>query len=151
MEAASKTGSIQIGDDVRSVWDSRRRRSWRCSPSRSARNVARKREDFAMLDFAYGLLMRSDVMIPACISVAAAIWFGLSKLGVMKPAGPFDARNMRTWPLSFAVIDAALFGVIFAAVSAALGEGEFSVAIAGGAAAFLTFGPAPAILAKIRK
>jgi hypothetical protein len=104
-----------------------------------------------MLDFAYGFLARSAVMIPTIIIVTAVLWFGLSKLGVMRPAGPFDAHNMRTWPLSFAVVEAALFGVIFAAVSAALGEGEFSVAIAGAIAAFLMCGPAPTILAKFRK
>ena len=104
-----------------------------------------------MLDFASSFLMRSDVMIPACIIVAAAIWFGKRRFGVTRSAGPFNARDMRTWPLWFVVVDTALFVVVFAAITAALGEDEYTYAIAGGAAAFLTFGPAPAILAKIRK
>ena len=106
-----------------------------------------------MLEFAYSFLMRSEVMIPTAVFVATVIWFAKAKrkFGMRQLAGPFNARDMRTWPLWFVVVDTALFVVVFAAITAALGEDQYTYAIAGGAAAFLTFGLAPAILIKMRK
>ena len=104
-----------------------------------------------MPEFAYGFLMRSEVMIPAAVFVATVIWFAKKKFGMRQPAEPFNARDMRTWPLWFVVVDTALFVVVFAAITAALGEGGYTYAIGGGVAALLTFGLSPAILTKIRK
>ncbi len=104
-----------------------------------------------MTDFAYGFLARVAVMIPTLVIVAAGFWYGLSKLGVMRSAGPFNVRDLRTWPLSFALVEAALFGVIFAAVTAALGDSQYSAGVAGAVSALLTLGPVPVMLAKIRK
>jgi hypothetical protein len=138
---------------LRTVRNSHRDHSRRRSLSRSARNGARKREDFAMLDFAYGFLMRSEEMIPAAVFVATVIWFARAKrkFAMRQSAEPFNVRDMRTWPLWFVVVDTTLFVAVFAAVTAALGEGGYTYAIGGGVAAFLTFGLAPAILTKMRK
>ena len=104
-----------------------------------------------MLDFAYGFLARSAVIIPILVAVSAGLWLALNKFGVMRSDAPFNASDMRTWPLAYAVGDAALFGLIFAAVSAALGEGQLSIVISAGAAALIALGPLPAMLAGLRK
>ncbi len=106
---------------------------------------------FAMLDSAYGFLTRSDVIVPVCIFVAGAIWFAKRGFGATRSAEPFNARDIRTWPLWFVFVDALLFVVVFAAITAALGEDWYIYAIAAGVAAILTFGLAPAILTKMRK
>jgi hypothetical protein len=105
---------------------------------------------FAMLDFAYGYLLRSDVIVPAFISVAAIIWFAKRQSRLTPPAEPFNARDMRTWPLWFVFADTLLFIAVLAAITAALGDDVYSYAIAGGVSVLLTFGLAPAILAKLR-
>ena len=104
-----------------------------------------------MLDFAYGFLARSAVMIPTLIAVSAGVWLVLTKLGVMHSNAPFNASDMRTWPLAYTIGDAALFGLIFAAISAAIGDGQLSAAIGAGTVALITLGPVPAMLARFRK
>ena len=104
-----------------------------------------------MPDFAYGFLTRSAVMLPTLIAVSAGVWLVLNKLGVMHSSAPFNASDMRTWPLAYAIGDAALFGLIFAAVSAALGDGQLSAAISAGTAALIALGPFPPMLAGLRK
>jgi hypothetical protein len=104
-----------------------------------------------MLDFAYGFLARSAVIVPTLIAISAGLWLALHKLGVMRSNEPFNASDMRTWPLAYSVGDAALFGVIFAAISAAIGDGELSAAISAGVAALIALGPFPAMLARLRK
>jgi hypothetical protein len=92
-------------------------------------------------------------MIPAAVLVATVIWLARAKrkFGMRQSAEPINVRDMRTWPLWFVVVDTTLFAMVFAAITAALGEGEYSYAIGGGVAALLTFGLAPAILTKMRK
>ena len=104
-----------------------------------------------MPEFMVGFLARIAVMIPVLLIVSGGTWLLLQKLGIMRPDAPFSGQDMRTWPLRYAVAEAALFAVIFAAVSAALGESEFSAAIAGGAAALIAIGGAPILLPKILK
>jgi hypothetical protein len=104
-----------------------------------------------MVGFALGFLARSAVMIPVVLIVSAGIWMGLRKLGRLRLDKPVDARDMRTWPFSFAMADAAIFALVFAAVATAAGDGESAAALGGFAAALVSFGVAPALLAKYRR
>jgi hypothetical protein len=49
---------------------------------------------------------------------------------------------MRTWPLYFALGDAALFALTFSAVAAWMGEGPLADGAAGGTAAIVALGAA---------
>ena len=104
-----------------------------------------------MHDFVYGFLMRSEVMFPAVIIVAFAFRFWKRGFGATRSTEPFNVLDIRTWPLWFVFVDSLLFVAVFAAVTAALGEGAYTYALGGGVAALLTFGVAPFILPKIRK
>ena len=88
-----------------------------------------------MPDFAYQVLIRLAVMLPTILITATLVWVLFRKFGSVTPATPLNPRDMRSWPLSFVLADSALFAVIFAVVVAWLGQGEWSAAIAGGAAA----------------
>lgn len=103
-----------------------------------------------MLDFASGFLARSAVMIPAILIVSAGLWMMMKKLGVMHLDEPFNPSDMRTWPLSWALADGALFGLVFAAIAAALGDNEGTVAIGAGAASLITLGAVPALFVRSR-
>jgi hypothetical protein len=104
-----------------------------------------------MLDFLWGFLLRSAAMIPAILLTSAAMWLVLRKLGVMRLQEPFDAGDMRTWPLSYAAAEGFLFAVVFAAIAAALGDSKFSVSVGAGVAALVALGVAPVLLVKFRK
>ena len=96
-----------------------------------------------MPDLAYQFLIRLAVMLPTILIVASLLWLLLRKFGVVASGAPLEPRNMRTWPLSFVLADAALFAVIFAFVVVWIGEGEWSAAIAGGVAALIAIGLGP--------
>ncbi len=96
-----------------------------------------------MPDFAYQVLIRLAVMLPTILIVASLVWILLRKFSVVAPGTPLDPKNMRTWPLSFVLADAALFAVIFALVAAWMGEGDWSAAVAGGVAALIAIGLGP--------
>ena len=96
-----------------------------------------------MSDFAYQVLIRLAVMLPTILIVATLVWVLSRKFGAVAPDAPLDPKNMRTWPLSFVLADAALFAVIFAFVAAWMGEGDWSAAIAGGVAAIVAIGLGP--------
>ena len=104
-----------------------------------------------MHDFFYGFLMRSEVMIPAAVIVAFAVRFWKRGFEATRSTEPFNILDMRTWPLWFVFVDSVLFVAVFAAITTALGEGEYTYALAGGVAALLTFGVAPFILTRMRK
>jgi hypothetical protein len=104
-----------------------------------------------MFQFIYGFLARSAVMLPVIVVFSAGIWLLLNRLGVMRSNEPFNAADLRTWPLSYALADAVLFASLFAAINAALGDSELSVATAAGAAAAIALGPVPALLARKQK
>jgi hypothetical protein len=104
-----------------------------------------------MLNFALGFLARSAVMIPAILIVSAGLWTTMKKLAIMHLEEPFNPSDMRTWPLSCALADGVLFGLVFAAMAAALGNNESSIAIAAGAASLIALGVVPALFVGSRK
>lgn len=104
-----------------------------------------------MLDFLYGFLARSAVLIPTVVVVGAGIWLFSRKLGFLRLDHPFHRTDMRTWPLAYAAVNAAVFGLLFAAVAAALGDHEIAVGAAAGVAAIVTLGVLPSFVAKFQK
>jgi 4-hydroxybenzoate polyprenyltransferase len=104
-----------------------------------------------MLDFAWGFAARAAVMIPTILLVSALCWWVAQKFGYAMRDVPFDVRNMRTWPLRFAMGEAAVFGAVFAATSAALGDNAMANGLSGGAAALVTLGLVPLLFPKFRK
>jgi hypothetical protein len=99
-----------------------------------------------MPDFLYQIAIRLAVMIPAIMITAALLWYAAKKFGRMRVGGPIDPRDMRTWSLQFALADSALFALTFAIVIVAMGESEWSAAIAGGASAIIAIGLGPRLL-----
>ena len=77
-----------------------------------------------MPDFAYQVLIRLAVMLPAVMIASALVWVALKKFGVLSTGAPLDPRDMRTWPLSYVLADAAFFALIFAVVAAWMGDGD---------------------------
>jgi hypothetical protein len=73
----------------------------------------------------------------------------MRQLGVVKSGVAFSAADMRTWPLSFVLIDAAIFALIFAVISASMGEGRYSAAVAGGISALVAMGFAPRLASRV--
>lgn len=104
-----------------------------------------------MLEFAHGFLMRSAVMVPTIMIVSIGAWTILHKLEMMRLDEPFDAGDMRTWPLVYAIGDAAIFGLVFAAIVSLLGDGQLAVAAGGGGAAFIAIGAVPFMIAKWKR
>jgi hypothetical protein len=101
-----------------------------------------------MLEIALGFLARSAVMIPVLVLVSAGVWLALRKLGWLKLDGPVDMRDMRTWPFSYVMVDAAIFGLVFAAIASVPGDNAYGSALGGFAAALVSFGIVPSLLAK---
>jgi hypothetical protein len=79
-----------------------------------------------MPDLVYQALIRLAVMLPTILIVTSLVWLVLRKFGAVTPGAVLEPSNMRTWPLSFLLADAALFAVVFAFVAAWLGEGEWT-------------------------
>ena len=102
-----------------------------------------------MPDLVYQALIRLAVMLPTILVVASLVWLLLRKFGAVTPGAALEPSNMRTWPLSFLLADAALFAVVFAFVAAWLGEGEWTAAIACGAAAIVAVGLGPLIVRRL--
>jgi hypothetical protein len=109
-----------------------------------ARFAGANEEIYSMLEFAYGLLTRCVVIVPLLMIVTAATWATLRKFGLMRLSEPFNAGDMRTWTLGYAMGDAAIFGFAFLAIASILGEGQL-------AAAFIAIGAAPLFLARLQK
>jgi hypothetical protein len=78
-----------------------------------------------MLDFAIGFLARGAVMLPTILLMTVGVWLAMKKLGYLRLDHPFNASDMRTWPLSYAAIEATVFSLVFAALAAAFGDSEF--------------------------
>jgi hypothetical protein len=104
-----------------------------------------------MTDFAIGFLARSAVMLPIILLMSGGAWLAAKKLGYLLLDQPFNASDMRTWPLSYVAIEATVFGLVFAALAVAFGDSEFSTAIAAGTAALAATGGVPAIASLLRK
>lgn len=101
-----------------------------------------------MSDFLTQFTARLAVMVPVLVLVAALSWYALKRLGYLTN-GTFSAADMRTWPLRFAMADALIFGVIFAAIHAGLGDSELTAAVAGAASAIVAIGIAPKLAERI--
>lgn len=104
-----------------------------------------------MQDFAFGFFIRSVVLVPTLVIVFAGTWLVLNKLGGLRRDLPFDSSDMRTWPLSFATVEATIYGAIFSAIVSALGDSAVSVAVAAAAASLIAIGAVPALLSFRRK
>jgi hypothetical protein len=104
-----------------------------------------------MLEFAYAFLTRCAVIVPLMMIVTAASWAAFRKFDVMRLDEPFNAGDMRTWPLGYAMGNAAVFGFAFLAIVSVLGEGQLAVAASAGAAAFIAIGAVPLLLARFQK
>jgi hypothetical protein len=102
-----------------------------------------------MPDLLYQFLIRLGVMLPTILIFTSLIWLVFRKLGAVTPGVPIEPSNLRTWPLSYLLADAALFAVVFAFVAAWLGEGEWTAAIAGGIAALIAVGLGPLFVKRL--
>jgi len=99
-------------------------------------------EEQKMSAFVAQWMMRTSVMLPVIIAVTAAVWVVLSVAGVMQRGVPLDVGDMRTWPLQFALGEAAIFAIIFSGIAAWAGDSPALVAAASGVAACLAVGVA---------
>jgi hypothetical protein len=104
-----------------------------------------------MPDILYQVAIRLFVMAPALMLVAALLWYATRKLGIIGADTPLNARDLRTWPLIFILIDAALFAVAYAVVMALMGDGEWSAALGGGIAAFIAVGLGPLLVKRFAR
>ena len=104
-----------------------------------------------MPDILYQVAIRLLVMAPALMLVAALLWYATRKLGIVGTDTPLNARDLRTWPLTFILIDAALFALAYAIVMALLGDGEWSAAMGGGIAAIVAVGLGPLLVARFAR
>ena len=102
-----------------------------------------------MLDYLYEFAIRAAVMLPVIVVMAALAWVALKRFGAMTPGAPFNAADMRTWPLGFALTDAAIFGIVFAGIAAWMGEGEWTGAVGAGVAALVAIGLAPRLAERV--
>jgi hypothetical protein len=102
-----------------------------------------------MPDLLYQFLIRLAVMLPTILIFASLVWLLFRRSGAITPGAPIEPSNLRTWPLSYLLADAALFAVIFAFVAAWLGEGEWTAAIAGGIAALVAVGLGPLVVKRL--
>jgi hypothetical protein len=92
-------------------------------------------------------LIRLAVTLPAMLVAAALLWYALKTAGVMKTGAPFTRSDMRTWPLRYALADAALFAAVFSIAMACLGDGDGSAAIAAAISAAAAIGLGPYLAA----
>lgn len=104
-----------------------------------------------MLDIVHGFLVRSSVIVPVLMIGSIGAWIILRKLHMMRLDEPFDAADMRTWPLAYAMADAAVFALVFSAIVAALGDGQLNAALASGGGALVALGAVPLLIAKLKR
>jgi hypothetical protein len=104
-----------------------------------------------MSDILYQVAIRLLVMAPVLMLAAALLWYASRKFGVVSANAPLNIRDLRTWPLSFILIDAALFALAYAIVMALMGDGEWSAAIGGGIAAIVAVGLGPLVVKRFAR
>ena len=93
-----------------------------------------------MADFLAQWFARTSVILPVVVVTAALAWWILAWLGVMKRGARLNGTDMRTWPLYFAIGDAAVFALVFSAVAAWMGDSPAASALAAGIAAIVAIG-----------
>ncbi len=104
-----------------------------------------------MVDFLVQVGSRLAVMLPIGLLTVALAWYLFKKGGFIKAGAPFNAGDMRTWPLRFALIDGAIFALILAMVLASIPDSPYASAVAGGVAALFSMAIAPTLAARILK
>jgi hydrogenase/urease accessory protein HupE len=100
-------------------------------------------------DFLFQLAIRLAVMVPVVMLAAAGLWYAVKAFGAAR--SPFNPRDMRSWPLKFALADAALFGATFALVAVLMGDGEWTSIVGGGLSALVAIGLGPLLLERISR
>ncbi|HSR80937.1 MAG TPA: hypothetical protein VLL28_09190 [Hyphomicrobiaceae bacterium] len=96
-----------------------------------------------MGDFLFEFLGRAAVMLPLFLILVTALWLIFNKRRHDTFAPAFSPSDMRTWSLRFALVDAAVFAVTFALLSAWMADSQFSAGVAGGLAALVAMGLMP--------
>jgi hypothetical protein len=99
-----------------------------------------------MHEIAFALLVRAAALIAIMVVLTACTWLALKKLGLMHLDQPFTRTDLRTWPLSFALVDAVIYATIFAGLHAALGEDAIAAGASAAAAALICLQAIPAII-----
>ena len=95
-------------------------------------------------DFLFQLAIRFAVMVPVVMIAAAGLWYAVKAFGAAR--SPFNPRDMRSWPLKFALADAALFGATFAVVVVLMGDSEWASVVGGAVSALVAIGIGPLLL-----
>jgi hypothetical protein len=101
-------------------------------------------------DFLFQLAIRLAVMVPAVMIAATALWYAVKAFGSGRTAA-YNARDMRTWPLKFALADAALFGATFAVVVVLMGDSEWGSVVGGAVSALVAIGIGPLLLERFSR
>jgi hypothetical protein len=104
-----------------------------------------------MPDFVFQVLIRLAIIVPALLIVASALWYGLKAAGVVRPREDFDLRDLRTWPLRFALVEAALFAVTYVIVIVLMGGSGWGPAVAGGTSAVVAVLLGPPLVARLAR
>ena len=102
-----------------------------------------------MPDFILQVLLRLAIIVPTMLIAACALWYGLKAAGVVRPRSDLDPRDVRTWPLRFALVEAALFGLTYSIVLVAMGESDWGPAVAGGVSAVVALLLGPPLVARL--
>ncbi len=102
-----------------------------------------------MSDFPLQFAARLAVMLPVIMLVVAFAWLAMRRFGRITPDAPFNIADMRTWPLGFALTDAAIYAVVFAAISALMSGNDMSAAVAAGVSAIVAIGLAPKLMQRL--
>lgn len=98
-----------------------------------------------MQAFAISFVVRAAALMPLMIIVATGLWLLTKKLGFMRLDQPFSPADTRTWPLSFAAFNAGVYGLVFAAVLAVIGDNALSAGISAGVATLISLRAVPVI------
>ena len=100
-----------------------------------------------MPDFLVQVLSRLAIMLPVILLVVTVLWLMFKRRhGAVAPT--FNPSDMRTWSFRFAILDGAVFAVIFALLSAWMADSQFSAGVAGGLAAIVAMGVMPRLAAR---
>lgn len=102
-----------------------------------------------MTDYLLAFASRAAVMLPVILMMAAFLWWLLRRFVPLPPDLAFNAFDMRTWPLRFALADAAVFATVFAAIAAAMPDSSWGAGAAAGGAALVAIGIAPYLAARV--
>jgi hypothetical protein len=103
-----------------------------------------------MAEIALGLFIRAAMLMTILVILTASAWAALKKLGLMRLDRPFDAADLRTWPLAFATLDAMIYGAIFALIQTTLSNSPLAIAVAAASATLVAMRAVPALASRYR-